>query len=158
MLNRGLQIILVCVIFCREINAESLEEIYVDKILAFALRQGRIKSRDLWDLTWLRQRSIEPALELLSNKLQDHNVAVDDFLRKGAERVNAVLTERPVKVDFRNEMRRFLPAEMVAQTVDNERFWDYLANEIDLLVRRAESSLINSKESDDSDDSDRFVM
>lgn len=35
------------------LNAQSLEEIYADKILAFALRRGRIKNRDLWDLLWL---------------------------------------------------------------------------------------------------------
>lgn len=35
------------------LNAQALEEIYVDKILAFALRRGRIKNRDLWDLLWL---------------------------------------------------------------------------------------------------------
>ena len=32
------------------LNAQALEEIYADKILAFALRHGRIKNRDLWDL------------------------------------------------------------------------------------------------------------
>ena len=42
--------------------AQSLEEIYVDKVLAFALRRGRIKNRDLWDLLWLKQQGIKPAL------------------------------------------------------------------------------------------------
>ena len=35
------------------LNAQALEEIYADKILAFALRRGRVKNRDLWDLLWL---------------------------------------------------------------------------------------------------------
>ncbi|WP_238349264.1 nucleotidyl transferase AbiEii/AbiGii toxin family protein [Pseudomonas putida] len=40
------------------VNAQSLEEIFVDKLLAFALRRGRIKNRDIWDLAWLRQRGV----------------------------------------------------------------------------------------------------
>lgn len=32
------------------LQAQSREEIFVDKLVAFALRLNRIKNRDLWDI------------------------------------------------------------------------------------------------------------
>lgn len=123
------------------LNAEALEEIYVDKILAFALRQGRIKSRDLWDLLWLKQQKIEPALNLLAAKLNDHKVVAQVFVEKAMQRSSSLVNDPQVKTDFRNEMQRFLPAQLVEQTVNEERFWAYLTDEIPRLIRRAQNSL-----------------
>ncbi|MGL4315717.1 MAG: nucleotidyl transferase AbiEii/AbiGii toxin family protein [Pseudomonas sp.] len=123
------------------LNAEALEEIYADKILAFALRHGRIKNRDLWDLLWLKQQGVEPALELLPNKLDDHQVSVPVFLQRVAERSASLTAEPQIKQDFRNEMQRFLPPRIVAETVNNDKFWDYLSNEIPHLMQRVESHL-----------------
>jgi predicted nucleotidyltransferase component of viral defense system len=134
------------------LNAEALEEIYVDKILAFALRQGRIKSRDLWDLLWLKQQKIEPALELLPAKLNDHKVTAQAFLEKAAQRSTTLIDDQQVKADFRNEMQRFLPAQLVEQTVNDDRFWAYLTDEIPRLIRRAQNSLKPE------DRSDHFMM
>lgn len=131
------------------LNAEALEEIYVDKILAFALRRGRIKSRDLWDLLWLKQQKIEPALQLIPNKLRDHKVELPDFLQKAAQRSAALIDDPQVKLDFRDEMQRFLPAQLVAQTLNNDKFWAYLADEIPSLMRRAEASLKPQADSND---------
>ena len=39
-----------------------------------------------------------------------------------------------MKREFRLEMQRFLPAAMVATTVNNEQFWGYLAAEIPALI------------------------
>lgn len=123
------------------LNAEALEEIYADKILAFALRRGRIKNRDLWDLLWLKQQNVVPALELLPNKLADHRVSAQEFLAKAGERAASLSSDPQVKQDFRNEMQRFLAPQIVAETVRNDRFWDYLAAEIPALIRQAETSL-----------------
>ncbi|MDE4539157.1 nucleotidyl transferase AbiEii/AbiGii toxin family protein [Pseudomonas sp. ITEM 17296] len=108
------------------VNAQSLEEIFVDKLLAFALRRGRLKNRDLWDIAWLRQRAVTPAYELAERKLGDHATTVDVFLQQGEERV-ASLGEEQTQRDFQNEMRRFLPRQLVTQTVDNQAFWEYVA-------------------------------
>lgn len=123
------------------LNAEALEEIYVDKVLAFALRRGRIKNRDLWDLLWLKQQGVEPALQLLPGKLGDHRVLVPDFLARADERVASLSSDPQVKADFRKEMQRFLPQRIVAETVNNDRFWDYLVSEIPALMRRAKVHL-----------------
>ena len=134
------------------LNAQTLEEIYTDKILAFALRRGRIKNRDLWDLLWLKQQRIEPALELIPNKLKDHHVEVDRFLGQAKERVATLAIGKQARKDFRHEMQRFLPIQIVAETVNNDRFWDYLANEITGLVRRVDHALTGENDSGD------FVM
>ncbi|MDH1534293.1 nucleotidyl transferase AbiEii/AbiGii toxin family protein [Pseudomonas chengduensis] len=134
------------------LNAEALEEIYADKILAFALRQGRIKSRDLWDLLWLKQQKIEPALQLLAAKLNDHKVAAQVFLEKSAQRSATLINDPQVKADFRSEMQRFLPAQLVEQTVNDDRFWAYLIDEIPRLIRRAQNSLSPEE------DSSHFMM
>ena len=52
------------------IQAQSREEIYADKLLAFAFRPNRIKYRDLWDMVWLHQQTLKPKFELIPNKLQ----------------------------------------------------------------------------------------
>ena len=124
--------------------AQSLEEIYADKILAFALRRGRIKSRDLWDLLWLKQQAIKPAFELLANKLKDHQCSQIDFLNLAHERTKSLINDVQVKQDFRNEMTRFLPTEIVEKTINNEQFWAYLCVEIPSLITQAEQNLTNN--------------
>lgn len=124
--------------------AQSLEEIYADKILAFALRRGRIKSRDLWDLLWLKQQAIKPAFELLANKLKDHQRSQTDFLNLAHERTQSLINDAQVKQDFRNEMTRFLPTQIVEKTISNEQFWAYLCVEIPSLITQAEQHLSNN--------------
>ena len=112
------------------VQAESREEIYVDKLVAFALRAGRIKNRDLWDLLWLRQQGVMPAWQLLTRKLADHHCTTADFLGAFASRT-ALLEENPaVANDFRKEMSRFLPAHLVTGTVNEPAFWTVLVRHI----------------------------
>ena len=56
------------------IQAQSREEIYADKLIAFAFRPNRIKYRDLWDISWLHSQAIKPRLELIPHKLKDQNL------------------------------------------------------------------------------------
>src|SRR5690554_7865062 len=79
------------------INAQTLEEIYADKILAFALRRGRIKNRDLWDLLWLKQQGVEPAFQLIPDKLGDHKVEIPLFLEKAQSRAASLSENEQVK-------------------------------------------------------------
>ena len=51
------------------IMAESLNEIFADKIIALALRPNRVKNRDLWDIYQLKVRNITLSVELLKQKL-----------------------------------------------------------------------------------------
>lgn len=131
------------------LNAQSLEEIYTDKILALALRRGRIKNRDLWDLLWLKQQAVKPAFELLKNKLNDHQRTKKEFLILANKRVQLLTKDEQVKKDFRQEMQRFLPVEIVKRTVNNEQFWSYLTNEISSLIKQTEAHLTRKKPATD---------
>ncbi|WP_447742749.1 nucleotidyl transferase AbiEii/AbiGii toxin family protein [Pseudomonas laurentiana] len=111
------------------INAQSLEEIFVDKLLAFALRRGRIKNRDLWDIAWLRQRAVAPAYALAEQKLADHMTTAEVLFKQGDERM-ASLDLELTRQDFQNEMRRFLPLQVVSQTVENLAFWEYVVTTV----------------------------
>lgn len=111
------------------VNAQSLEEIFVDKLLAFALRRGRIKNRDLWDIAWLRQRAVVPAYTLAEQKLADHMTNAEVLFKQGNERM-ASLDLELTRQDFQNEMRRFLPLQVVSQTVENLAFWEYVVTTV----------------------------
>jgi predicted nucleotidyltransferase component of viral defense system len=123
------------------LQAETREEIYADKIVAFALRPNRIKNRDLWDMVWLRQLGITPQLDLISKKLGDHHCEQDDFLRQFKERSAQLEADPKVVIEFRKEMSRFLPGELVAQTVNEPAFWTFLVGHIRDLYVTTEKAL-----------------
>ena len=110
------------------LQAQSREEIFADKLVAFALRPNRLKNRDLWDIAWLHQQQIKPALDLIKNKLNDHHAQTDAYLNSFAERSASLNKDLEIAKEFRKEMARFLPNEMVKETVNSEKFWEYLSN------------------------------
>ncbi|MEQ7919372.1 nucleotidyl transferase AbiEii/AbiGii toxin family protein [Xanthomonas sp. WHRI 1810A] len=126
------------------LQAETREEIYADKIVAFALRPNRIKNRDLWDMVWLRQQGITPALELVGSKLRDHQCEVQAFMKLFKERVDLLLSDPTVATDFRKEMSRFLPADLVLRTVNDPAFWTFLVTHVRSLYAPVEQALIGS--------------
>lgn len=107
------------------IQAQSREEIYADKLLAFAFRPNRIKYRDLWDITWLHNKGIRPRLSLIPNKLNDRNISFELFLQAFSERKNLLSTSGKYEAEFQHEMRRFLPAASLL-TVQQKGFWEFL--------------------------------
>ena len=110
------------------LQAQSREEIFADKLVAFALRPNRLKNRDLWDIAWLHQQQIKPALDLIKNKLNDHHAQTDAYLNSFAKRSASLNKDLEIAKEFRKEMARFLPNETVKETVNSEKFWEYLSN------------------------------
>jgi hypothetical protein len=110
------------------VQAQSREEILADKLIALALRPNRLKNRDLWDITWLHQQGVVLPLELVPRKLSDRHCDEQRFLRLLAERQQALRGSPKTHADFQQEMRRFLPAALVAETIDNPDFWTYLTS------------------------------
>jgi predicted nucleotidyltransferase component of viral defense system len=108
------------------LNTESREEIFADKLLAFAMRPNKIKNRDLWDMAWLHQQAVKPELALISQKLTDHHIERESYLQLFQERCAMLGTDPALATEFRKEMQRFLPFELVSQTVEQEAFWDFL--------------------------------
>lgn len=123
------------------LRAQSREEILTDKLIAFALRPNRLKNRDLWDIAWLHQQGVVLPLALLPLKLRDRHCDSRRFLRLLAERRQALLSEPQLYDEFRQEMRRFLPAGLVAETVEQPAFWSYLTSLIAEECQRASDSL-----------------
>ncbi len=110
------------------LQAQSREEIFADKLVAFAMRPNRLKNRDLWDIAWLHQQQIKPALDLIKNKLNDHHAQTDAYLNAFAERTASLKKNPEIAKEFRKEMARFLSNETVKETVNSEMFWEYLCN------------------------------
>ena len=110
------------------LQAQTREEIFADKLVAFALRPNRLKNRDLWDIAWLHQQQIKPALSLIKNKLNDHHAQIDTYLQAFAQRAASLQSDPEILKEFRKEMARFLPNTTVKETVNSEKFWEYLSN------------------------------
>lgn len=108
------------------IQAQSREEIYADKLLAFALRPNRLKYRDIWDILWLHGQGLKPGFALIPNKLQDRNCTLDHFLDLFEKRRKSLRNDSSTVAEFKKEMHRFLPPEQVLQTLEQENLWLFL--------------------------------
>lgn len=91
------------------ITGQSREEIFTDKLLAFALRPNRIKYRDLWDIMWLYSNSIRPRITLIEPKLCDRNRTKKEFDVLFKTRLHELQHNAQASLEFKNEMERFLP-------------------------------------------------
>lgn len=108
------------------IQAQSREEIYADKLVAFALRPNRLKYRDLWDIMWLHQQGLKPNIELIPHKLHDRNHTSKYFLDLFNERKKWLTENKVLQSEFKQEMRRFLPAEQVNQIIEKNNLWSFI--------------------------------
>lgn len=123
------------------IQAQSREEIYADKLIAFALRPNRLKYRDLWDMVWLHQQGLKPRLELIPNKLQDRHLTLGYFLKQFGIR-QKLLNDEKLALEFNNEIQRFLPAEKMTKLADQGNLWSfiiYLINDLNIQLYPARS-------------------
>ena len=112
------------------LQAESLEEILVDKIIALANRPNRVKNRDLWDIFWLSRQNINLDKDLLLKKLNDRNIT--DFSAKYASRLEEIKTGQ---ASFLFEMKRFLPATAFDDVFTSALWWQQLENLLKSLVK-----------------------
>ena len=127
------------------LQAQSREEILADKVIALAFRENRIKNRDLWDISWLSQQGIDLPTRLIPLKIRDHQRDDAEFVALLQERIDAIKTRPDMREDFMKEMRRFLPAATVRETIEKELYWAYLTQVVDDLARKAMSVLKKGK-------------
>jgi len=123
------------------LQVQSREEILADKVVALALRENRIKNRDLWDIAWLTQQGVELPLPLIPWKIRDHKQKKAEFIAALDARLAALRGTPVARADFRNEMRRFLPAAVMRDTVEKEPYWNYLAQTVTELGQKAVAAL-----------------
>jgi predicted nucleotidyltransferase component of viral defense system len=108
------------------IQAETQEEIYIDKLIAFAMRPNSIKYRDLWDILWLHQKNIIPNLELAQGKLSDRSIEANRFLALYSSRLSELKTKKYHLSGFQKEMSRFLPPNSISEGSALEMLWESL--------------------------------
>jgi predicted nucleotidyltransferase component of viral defense system len=123
------------------LQAQSREEILADKIIAVALRENRLKNRDLWDIAWLTQQGVELPAHLIPLKLRDHKRRAADFVALLEERLATLNTQPEIRTAFMKEMRRFLPAAIVRDTLGLDSYWAYLTRVVTDLSRNAVAAL-----------------
>lgn len=132
------------------VNAESLNEIMANKVLAFPTslldKQGhpvgqdsaRIRHRDIWDLVWMAGRGARLEPELVIAKIKDYGVIGYPGLLASA------ITQIPQIVNspqFKAQMVRFIDSATVARTLAVEGYTDYLARTITALFSDMQAAL-----------------
>ena len=108
------------------IQAQSREEIYTDKLLAFVLRPNRIKYRDLWDIVWLHQQGLKPNFELIPKKLRDRALTQEYFSTLFEHRINLLSQDNRLEMEFKKEMHRFLSLEQINKTIEQDNLWSFI--------------------------------
>ncbi|MFH0785330.1 MAG: nucleotidyl transferase AbiEii/AbiGii toxin family protein [Pseudomonadota bacterium] len=136
------------------LQAESREEILADKMIALAMRANRLKNRDLWDIAWLKQQGVLLPTPLISKKLGDRHVGVDEFMQLLDERSIFLEQDPSARIDFIKEIERFLPASVVAETVRNVSFWPFLCG----LIRDECRNVTQALQSNPASGLSRLVM
>ena len=112
------------------LQVQSREEILADKIIALALRENRLKNRDLWDIAWLVQQGIVLPTSLIPQKIHDHQRGFAEFATLLTRRTESLTAAPQVRTDFLQEMRRFLPVATVRDTLEMPDWWTYLSQVI----------------------------
>lgn len=107
------------------LQAESLTEILVDKLIAFANRPNRVKNRDLWDIFWISRQNVTLDKDLLNKKLADRKISHDQFIQKYTNRLAEIKDGQQA---FLFEMKRFLVPSAFDNTFTSPLWWEQLLN------------------------------
>jgi predicted nucleotidyltransferase component of viral defense system len=105
------------------IPVQSKAEILADKMVAFAFRARRIKPRDVWDIAWLKQGGVEQSAQLIRQKLEVRNKTINEYAELTTKHAAMLNNDLPTQKDFEQEMSRFLPRDIAANTLKNVNFW-----------------------------------
>ncbi|MFZ2654460.1 MAG: nucleotidyl transferase AbiEii/AbiGii toxin family protein [Victivallales bacterium] len=111
------------------IQCQTREEILLDKIFALALRLNRIKNRDLWDISWLKQQNIILPVLLSEDKVNDHGRTRKEVIDLLERRCRELEQDASLSASFHAEMIRFLPSDVADKTVVQPGFWEYIASQ-----------------------------
>jgi len=123
------------------IQSQSREEIYTDKLIAFALRPNRIKYRDVWDILWLHGQGIKPNLELIPLKLKDRNYEGDAFKILFHDRFEWIKNKDEAFDEFNTEMRRFLSLEQINTVLNQSNLWDVIIGLMEDFLRQIKTTV-----------------
>lgn len=120
------------------IISETLDELYADKIISFINTEKYIRYRDIWDLRWIKQQGAMLDIQLINNKINDYNIS--NFKKKLDKTLNN-LSSIIHGENFKAQMSRFIPFSIQEKTLNNEKFYDYLTEELTQLFLEVKNSL-----------------
>lgn len=138
------------------VNAESLNEIMADKILAFptslldnkgspvALDSAKIRHRDIWDLAWLSRQGAKLDPALVAAKIGDYRVeGYKDMLDLAIERIPAIV-KSPA---FKDQMRRFIDSATAEKMLADDGHLDYFSSSVGALFSTMRADLASAMQS-----------
>jgi len=108
-------------IFDFPIKVETKEEILIDKVVAFGLR-NYIKGRDIWDIYFIKKDINEFDFNILSKKIRDYRKEVSYFI-KGTYKNLEIVDKKGIEI-LEAEMKRFLPSKI----------FNYVKNDFDSII------------------------
>ncbi|AMP02407.1 nucleotidyl transferase AbiEii/AbiGii toxin family protein [Collimonas pratensis] len=132
------------------VNAESLDEIMADKVLAFptslldnqgqpvGLDSAKIRHRDIWDLAWMATRGAKLVPELVLSKIEDYGVVDYPGLLEAAIKQIPQIVKSP---QFQAQMMRFIDSSTVARTLATDGYADYLVMSVGGLFAQMQAAL-----------------
>ncbi len=127
------------------IAVESLDEIMADKLVSLAAAKY-VRHRDIWDLSWLQQRGAIIRPDIVKHKLDDYRITGYSVM------VDNIIESCPSIIDgsaFRNQMKRFLPADVHEQTLERDRYREALGASIKGLYTELRQHLLSETDEND---------
>jgi hypothetical protein len=76
----------------------------------------------------LKQQGISLPISALEKKISDHRHSVDSFMTLLSDRSEMLKNDDSVRIAFQQEMKRFLPSNIIMETIENKAFWVYMTN------------------------------
>lgn len=113
------------------IMTEDKSEIMADKLVSLPATQKYIRHRDIWDLVYLSQEKAVVRPDLVLSKIRDYQIEnYETKLEAMIGRLPEIINGKP----FRDEMNRFLPADVIERTLAKDKFSDFLQNRVISLL------------------------
>jgi predicted nucleotidyltransferase component of viral defense system len=112
---------------------ETLEEILADKIVSFAI-SPYIRYRDIWDMIWIMRQptcSSQGLAGLVRQKTKDYHG--EQRFAEGRERLLSEISDLVEGKEFLTQMKRFLPSDVLDETLQKEKFRYSMVEEIKQL-------------------------
>lgn len=132
------------------VNAETLDEIMADKVLAFPTSlldnngqpvlasSAKIRHRDIWDLAWILTKNVKLNPHLVVAKIADYGVeGYPDLLKRSIEQIPAIVKSS----EFKKQMARFIDSSTLGKTLDDDAYLDYLVSSVGGLFTQMQSAL-----------------
>jgi hypothetical protein len=109
-----------------------------DKLVSLPATQRYVRYRDIWDLSWLKQQGAVVQTELVQRKIADYRLTdYPDRLESMINKIPGIVTG----IDFKNEMKRFLPTDVYDRTLGKEKFEGFLVNTVTGLFKELKQKL-----------------